>query len=116
MDPFLNFLPKLLTSKELKTLQKRFQIIQLLKTGLTYRQIAKKTKVSTTTIVRLSQRLSIKKRQLNKKERPKIITGTTGLQTKPDFIKYRKLNSDRTLNFYNNRGEKKGKRLPWVIG
>lgn len=116
-DSFFDLLIKdLLTKKELKVLQKRFQIIKLLKTDLTYRQIAKKTKVSTTTIVRLNQRLSIKKRQLNKKKRPKTITGITGSQTKHDFIEYRKLNGDRTLNFYNNRGKKKGKRLPWVIG
>lgn len=62
MDTFENWLPLLLTKEELKALQKRFRIIQLLKTKLTYREIAQKMSISTTTVVRLNQRLKIRRK------------------------------------------------------
>ena len=61
MFSFKDYLLKLLTNKELKVLKKRFTIIQLLKSNLTYRKIAQKTGISTTTVVRLNQRLKIRK-------------------------------------------------------
>ena len=61
MDLFENWLPNLLTPKELKNLQKRFRILQLLKTKLNYREISRQMKISTTTVVRLNQRLKIRK-------------------------------------------------------
>jgi len=69
MINFENWLPSLLTSKELKVLQKRFQLLQLLKTKKTYRKIAKKMGISTTTVVRLNQRLKLRKPK-SKKTKP----------------------------------------------
>ena len=63
MFSFEDYLLKLLTNKELKTLKKRFTIIQLLKSNLTYREIAQKTGISTTTVVRLNQRLKIRQKR-----------------------------------------------------
>jgi uncharacterized protein YerC len=63
MDNFENWLPLLLTKKELKDLQKRFSILKFLKTKLTYRKIAQEMKISTTTVVRLNQRLKIRKKR-----------------------------------------------------
>lgn len=42
----------LLTLKEIKTIDKRFAMAQLLHQGISYAQIAKKLKVSTTTVTR----------------------------------------------------------------
>ena len=61
MNSFQDFIPKLLTNKELKALKKRFTIIQLLRSNLTYREIAQKIDISTTTVVRLNQRLKIRR-------------------------------------------------------
>ena len=61
MDLFENWLANLLTPKELRDLQKRFRILQLLKTKLNYREISRQMKISTTTVVRLNQRLKIRK-------------------------------------------------------
>jgi len=66
MTIFENWLPSLLTAKELKVLQKRFQLLQLLKTKKTYRQIAQKMGISTTTVVRLNQRLKLRKTKSKK--------------------------------------------------
>jgi len=63
MFSFEDYLLKLLTHKELKVLKKRFTIIQLLKSNLTYREIAQKIGISTTTIVCLNQRLKIRQKK-----------------------------------------------------
>ena len=89
MFSFQDFIPKLLTHKELKVLKKRFTIIQLLKSNLTYREIAQKTGISTTTVVRLNQRLKIRQ-----KRRKNLST----LPTIADKVEYKKT------------------KLPWKIG
>jgi len=61
MFSFKDYLLKLLTNKELRVLKKRFTIVQLLKSNLTYRKIAQKIGISTTTVVRLNKRLKIRK-------------------------------------------------------
>jgi len=63
MFSFKDFIPNLLTHKELKVLKKRFQIVDLLKTNLTYREISQQIGISTTTVVRLNQRLKVRTRQ-----------------------------------------------------
>ncbi len=63
MDSLDGYLPNLLTPKEVKVFQKRYRIVQLLKTNLTYRKIARQMGISTTTVVRLNQRLKIRTRQ-----------------------------------------------------
>jgi Trp operon repressor len=78
---------KLLTEKEEKVLIKRYKIAQLLQTNLTYREIAKQMGISTTTVVRLNQRLKIRK------------TKNTGNQSLSAKAK-----------------QKQTKKLPWVIG
>jgi uncharacterized protein YerC len=60
MDSFDGYLPNLLTPKEVKLFQKRYRLVQLLKTNLTYREIAQQMGISTTTVVRLNQRLKIR--------------------------------------------------------
>jgi len=49
-------LTKLLTKKEKKRLQKRFEILKLLKKGVGVREIAEKEKTSSATIVKLKKR------------------------------------------------------------
>lgn len=71
MVSFEDLLPALLTNKEYQLFEKRFRIIQLLKTKLTYREIAKKMGISTTTVVRLNKRLRIRKGRKSKLEKPK---------------------------------------------
>lgn len=87
MTSFLDFLPKLLTQKERRTLEKRFRIVQLLRTDLTYRKIAQQMGISTTTAVRLNQRLKIRR-----------------LKRKKYSLKDEKKDKD------------KNKKLPWLIG
>ncbi|MFC1711361.1 Trp family transcriptional regulator [Patescibacteria group bacterium] len=86
MDKFKKLTFELLTSKEKKVLQKRFEICKLLKTKLTYREIAKKIGISTTTVVKLNQRMKIRK-------------GSQGLKPKKNKVEN---DANRTL--------------PWVIG
>ena len=93
MYSFQDFIPKLLTHKELKVLKKRFTIIQLLKSNLTYREIAQKIGISTTTVVRLNKRLKIRK------PKTKNIT---------------KSYSDRHMKMLCLRKSKR--KLPWKIG
>lgn len=50
----LNFLRDLCTLEELEELGSRFQVVELLAAGKSYREIAKLAKVSTTTITRIS--------------------------------------------------------------
>ncbi len=50
----LNFLRDLCTLEELDVLSARFEAVQLLEKGLPYRDIAKKTGLSTTTVTRIS--------------------------------------------------------------
>jgi len=47
-----NFLRDLLTIKELEEFANRLEMAKLLKTGMSYKAIAKKLKVSTTTVTR----------------------------------------------------------------
>ena len=63
MDSFEGYLPNLLTPKEVKVFQKRFRIVQLLKSGLTYREISQQMGISTTTVVRLNQRLKLRQKR-----------------------------------------------------
>ena len=49
-----NFLRDLCTLDELEELSTRWEIAQMLDGGLSYREIAKKTKVSTTTVTRIA--------------------------------------------------------------
>ena len=93
MNSFQDFIHKLLTPKELKTLKKRFTIIQLLRSNLTYREIAQKIGISTTTVVRLNKRLKIKK------SKTKNVTKWYG---------------DRHTKMLRLRETKR--RLPWKIG
>jgi len=75
MFSFEDYLSKLLTIKELRVLEKRFQIVKLLRTRLTYRQIAQKMGISTTTVVRLNQRLKIRKTRRKKTSFVKSLAG-----------------------------------------
>ena len=50
----LNFLRDLCTLEELTEISKRQECAQLLNKGLSYREIAKKTGLSTTTVTRIS--------------------------------------------------------------
>ena len=107
METFDNFLLKLLTKKELKLLQKRYAIIRLLQTNLTYREIARQMKISTTTVVRLNQRLKVRKK-ISKKL----------IKNKPSFKdKYIRLSprSYPKTNIFNKK-ESIPKRIPWIIG
>lgn len=53
-EDLLNFLRDLCTTDELKELSERWNIVQLLGKGYSYREIAKKTEVSTTTVTRIA--------------------------------------------------------------
>ena len=58
-DEVMNFLRDLCTPQELKSLQERWEVCQLLADGaLSYRQICKQTGSSTTTIGRVSRFLN----------------------------------------------------------
>jgi len=93
MESLFNVLLKeLLTQKEIKILQQRFQIAQLLKTDLTYREIARRIGISTTTVVRLNWRLKIRKSKREKHPDKKTIVAP---------------------KVYLRESRKK---LPWVIG
>ena len=86
------FIKDLLTKKELRVLQKRFQIVQFLKTDLAYREITRKMGISTTTVVRLNKRLKIR----------------SGIKKKRTY---------RKTTVSPNVCSKKGlSRLPWKIG
>ncbi len=54
----MNFLRDLCTLEELKEFSQRWEIAQLLHTGKTYREIAKLTGVSTTTVTRIAHWLT----------------------------------------------------------
>lgn len=56
-ETMLKFLRDLCTTDELTSLQGRWEIVELLQQGKTYRDIAKKTGVSTTTVTRVAQAL-----------------------------------------------------------
>jgi len=75
-------LVKLLTKREKDFLKNRHQILRLLKNGLGVREIAKKQKVSTATIVKLKKRFlphlfqkekSYQRSQEKKKELPWLL-------------------------------------------
>lgn len=53
-DALLNFLRDLCTLEELAELSSRWQAVQLLQKGKTYRAIAKETGLSTTTVTRIA--------------------------------------------------------------
>ena len=53
-NELLNFLRDLCTVDELQELSIRWEIVQMLENNLSYREIAKKTGVSTTTITRIA--------------------------------------------------------------
>ena len=53
-----NFLKDILTPKEFKDLEDRWRIAQMLAGGASYREINKKTRVSTTTIGRVARFLN----------------------------------------------------------
>lgn len=53
-----NFLRDLCTSEELEELSSRWEVVLLLAKGESYREISKKTKVSTTTVTRIAQWLN----------------------------------------------------------
>lgn len=50
----LKFLRDLCTLEELEELSTRWKVVQLLNEGIPYREIAKKAKVSTTTVTRIA--------------------------------------------------------------
>lgn len=50
-----NILKQLLTSSEIRMLKNRFQIVSLLEEGLSIRNISKKVKVGTDTVVRVAR-------------------------------------------------------------
>lgn len=54
----LNFLRDLCTLEELEELSRRWEVVLLLNKGKSYRDIAKKTGVSTTTITRIAHWLN----------------------------------------------------------
>ena len=102
MFSFEDYLLKLLTNKELKVLKKRFTIVQLLRSKLTYRQIAQKLGISTTTAIRLNQRLKIR--------RPKLKLKKLKLKTRKRHPNY------LTKRAAADRVKHKKTRLPWKIG
>ncbi len=51
----LNFFRDLCTRDELEEMAERWHVVQLLAKGKSYREIAKKTGVSTTTVTRIAQ-------------------------------------------------------------
>lgn len=53
-----NFLRDLCTLEELEELSARWEVVLLLDKGESYREISKKTKVSTTTVTRIAQWLN----------------------------------------------------------
>ncbi len=53
-----NFLRDLCTLEELEELSARWEVVLLLAKGESYREISKKTKVSTTTVTRIAQWLN----------------------------------------------------------
>ena len=53
-----NFLRDLCTAEEVEELSSRWEVVLLLDKGDSYREIAKKTKVSTTTVTRIAQWLN----------------------------------------------------------
>ncbi|EKD43472.1 MAG: hypothetical protein ACD_72C00261G0009 [uncultured bacterium] len=53
-----NFLRDLCTSEELEEMSARWEVVLCLAQGESYREIAKKTKVSTTTVTRIAQWLN----------------------------------------------------------
>lgn len=53
-----NFLRDLCTLEELEELSARWEVVLLLAKGQSYREISKKTKVSTTTVTRIAQWLN----------------------------------------------------------
>ncbi len=53
-DSMLNFLRDLCTLEELAELSARFEVAEMLIKGLPYREIARRVKVSTTTITRIA--------------------------------------------------------------
>ena len=53
-----NFLRDLCTAEELDEISSRWDVVLLLAKGESYREIAKKTKVSTTTVTRIAQWLN----------------------------------------------------------
>lgn len=95
MESFENLILKLLTKKEFKLMQKRYALVKLLQTDLTYREIARQMKISTTTVVRLNQRLKIR-------------------HTKTKYIRLDQRSHLKTNIF--NKKESVSKRIPWVIG
>lgn len=70
-----DILKDLLTSSEIRMLKNRYQIVNLLKDGLSIRQIAEKVKVGTDTVVR-TIRLAEKKGFKKKIEKRKFKTST----------------------------------------
>jgi TrpR-related protein YerC/YecD len=54
----VNFLRDIGTLEELDTLSSRWQVVELLEQGKPYREIAKKTGVSTTTVTRIAHWLN----------------------------------------------------------
>ena len=73
-----NILKYLLTPSELRMLKNRWQIIQHLEEGVSIRQIAKKVKVGTDTVVRVARLLERSgiRRMMNKSETKNIKTST----------------------------------------
>lgn len=53
----INFLKDLCTVDELTSMEGRWEVVEMLHAGKTYREIAKKTGVSTTTVTRVAQAL-----------------------------------------------------------
>ena len=53
-DDILEFLRDLCTLDELEELSARLEIVHMLNDGLSYREIAQKTKTSTTTVTRIA--------------------------------------------------------------
>ena len=61
VDGIKNFITELLTKSELETLSKRWQILKMLKCGISQRDIAKELKVSLCKVTRGSHILKNKK-------------------------------------------------------
>lgn len=57
-EDLLNFLRDLCTTDELNELSERWNIVQLLNKGYSYREIAEKTGISTTTVTRIAHWLN----------------------------------------------------------
>lgn len=53
-EEMLKFLRDLCTLEELDEFSSRWQVVELLQQGMPYREIAKKAKVSTTTVTRIA--------------------------------------------------------------